>query len=171
MSGHLTSQEFGNPIFKNKKGRVVLQGDIVKDDLGSCALTDRARFMCVSDDSCKSNGCHSKASRMRRKSSGRSISLHPGQNGRCPIVTENYKVRMCRYLDTSTETQMAKIYGSAWKTSRSSCAKFVRSSFRRTIMGKAIRGSSFSKRLGKVPYWECFLVNGENGLILVCVGG
>ena len=32
---------------------------------------------------------------------------HPSQNGRCTITVNNYKVRMPRYLDTSTKTQMA----------------------------------------------------------------
>ena len=35
------------------------------------------------------------------------IRLHPGQNGRCTDVVENSKVRMSRYLDSSTTTQMA----------------------------------------------------------------
>ena len=32
---------------------------------------------------------------------------HPSENGRCTITVNNYKVRMPRYLDTSTKTQMA----------------------------------------------------------------
>ena len=46
---------------------------------------------------------------MRRTSSRRSVNLHPRQNGRCTIVIEISKIRMSRYLDTPTKTQMAKI--------------------------------------------------------------
>ena len=38
-----------------------------------------------------------------------SIRLHPGQSGRCTIIVKNSEVRMSRYSDTSTKTQLAKI--------------------------------------------------------------
>ena len=57
----------------------------------------------------KSNGCHIKATKMRRTSSRRNISVHPSQNGRCTYITENSKVRMSIYRDTSTTTQVAQI--------------------------------------------------------------
>ena len=62
----------------------------------------------------KSNGYHIKASRMFRTSSCCSIRccsirLYSGQNGRCTITVKNSKVRMSRYMDTSTITQMAQI--------------------------------------------------------------
>ena len=79
----------------------------------------RARFICVTNDGCKSNGGHSKAARMRGTSSSCSISLHPDQNGRWTIVIENSKVRMSRCLDTSTETQNGPNHGPAWKTQSS----------------------------------------------------
>ena len=48
-------------------------------------------------------------SRMFRSSSRCSIRLCAGQNGRCTNVIENSKVRMPRFLDTSTKAQMANI--------------------------------------------------------------
>ena len=42
----------------------------------------------------------------------------------------------------------------------------VRSSFGRTVMGKANRESSIGTRLGKVPNWECLFVDREKGLFL-----
>ena len=80
----------------------------------------RAKFICVTNDSCKSNGCQSKATRMSRTSSRRSISLHPSPNGRCTVIIENSKVRMSRYLDSSTKTQMAEIMVQHGRSSRSS---------------------------------------------------
>ena len=56
----------------------------------------------VPNDGCKSNGHYIKTTGMRRTSNRRSIHLHPGQNGSCASVTEDPKVRMSRYLDTST---------------------------------------------------------------------
>ena len=54
-----------------------------------------------------------------------------------------------RYLDTSTETQVAKIMVQYGRPSRSSWKESVRSSFGRTIMGKTIWESSIGTRLGK----------------------
>ena len=54
----------------------------------------RARIICITDDRSRSNGCHSKATRMRRTSSRCSISVHPSQNGRCTDFVEISKVRM-----------------------------------------------------------------------------
>ena len=55
----------------------------------------------------KSDGRYIKTTRMCRTSSRRCIRLHAGQNGRCTNIIEITKVKMSRYLDTSTTTQMA----------------------------------------------------------------
>ena len=49
----------------------------------------RAKIISITNDSSKSHGRHSKAARIRRTSSRRNISLHPGQNGRCSKIIEN----------------------------------------------------------------------------------
>ena len=105
---HFKNSEL-EPKLQKYKGRVVLRGDIVKKWFGLFCSIHRARFICVTNDGCKSNWCHSRTTRMRRTSSWCSISLHPGQNGRCTIVIENSNARTSRYLDTSTKTQIAKI--------------------------------------------------------------
>ena len=102
---HLKNSEL-EPQLQKYKGRVVLRGDIVKYG--------------ISNDSRKSHGHYIEASRMRRTSSRRSVSLHPGQNGRCTITVKNSEVRVSRYLDTSTETQMAQIMVQYGRSSRSS---------------------------------------------------
>ena len=48
------------------------------------------------------------------------------------------KIRMSRHVDSSTTTQMAKIMVQHGRPSRSSSTTSVRSSFGRTIVGKAI---------------------------------
>ena len=52
------------------------------------------------------------------------------------------------------------------RSSRSSGAKSERSSFGRTVLGKAIRESSIKIRLGKSFKLVCLFVNREKGLIL-----
>ena len=78
---------------------------------------------------------------------------------------------MSRYLDTSTETHMAKIMVQCGRPSRSSWAKPVRSSSGSTIMGKAIRESSIRTRLGKGSKLGMFFVKREKRTILVRVFG
>ena len=71
------------------------------------------------------------------------------KNGRCINVIESSKARMSRYLDSSTKALMAKIMVQYGRSSRSSRAKSVWSSSGRAILGKAIRESSITIRLGK----------------------
>ena len=92
---HQSSQEFGagtkKIFFKNEnenKSRVVLRGDIVADDRGSCAVSYRAKFIGVTNDGCKSNGCQITTTRMRRTSSRRNIGLHSGQIEDAPLLSK-----------------------------------------------------------------------------------
>ena len=115
---HLKNSEL-EPQFSKIQSRVVLRGDIVKDDSGSYAVfTEQGSS--ASQMTAESHGYYIKTTRMRRTSSRRSIRLHPGQNRRCTDVTENSKVRMSRYWDTSTKTQMAEIMVQYGRSSRSS---------------------------------------------------
>ena len=132
----------------------------------------RARFICVTDDSCNSNGCHGKATRMRRTSSGRSISQHPGQKWKvhrrywkflkseCPDIW----IRQPRH-------KWPKIMVQHGRPSRSSWAKSVRSSFGRTALGKAIRERSIGTRLGKSSKVVMFICKPRKIAILICVCG
>ena len=69
---HLKNLEL-EPQCQKYKRRVVLRGDIVKDDPGSCAVFTGTRIVSVTNDSRKSDGHYFKTSRMRRTSSRRSI--------------------------------------------------------------------------------------------------
>ena len=124
------------------------------------------RIISITDDCCKSNGCQSKATRMRRTSSRRSLSLHSGQNGRCTVIKENSKVRMSRYLDTSTKTHMAQIIVQHGRPSRSSRANSLRSSFGRTIWESQFEKVLLEHGWEKVPNWECLFVNRGEGWFL-----
>ena len=114
---HLKNSEL-EPTFQKYKGRIVLCGDIVKDDSGSCRI-HRARLVSTTNVGRKRNGCHCEATRMCMTSRRRSIGLHPGQNGGCTDVTENSKVKMSRCVDTSTTTQVVQIAVQHGRPSRS----------------------------------------------------
>ena len=95
------------PKFQKCKGRVVLRGDIVKDDSGSYAVfTEQG----------------SSASQMTATEVMDIISRLPGRagqaadavsvfsqsnNGRCSQIVKNSQIGMSRHLDSSTTTQMA----------------------------------------------------------------
>ena len=120
------------------KGRVVLRGDIVKDDSGSYAVFIEQGSSASQRTAAKIIGYHLQIAWLRWTSSRRSISLYPSENGRCSQIIENSKIGVSRHLDSSTTTQMAKIMVQYGRPSRSSLKEFVRSSFGRTVMGKAI---------------------------------
>ena len=102
----------------------------------------------------------------RRTSSRRSIRYYPGSKWK---MHQRYwkfqKVRMSRYLDTSTEAQMAKIMVQCWRSSCSSWPKSVRSSFGRTCYGKGNLRKSFCSTVGKRSQTgDAYSLNQEKGL-------
>ena len=116
---HLKNSEL-EPRYQKYKGRVVLRGDIAKDDSGAYAVfTEQG----------------SSASQMTAAKVMDIISRLPGCSGQAadavsaslqvtmedaPKLFKNSKVRMSRYLDTSTKAQMAKIMVQYGRPSRSS---------------------------------------------------
>ena len=146
--GQLKNSEL-KPKFQKYNGRVVLRDDIAKDVSGSCAVFAQQGLCASQMTAQKSWTLFQDFRECGRTSSRCNIRLYPGQNGRCTDVIENSKVRMSRYLDTSTTTQMSKIMVQYGRPSCSSWAKSVRSPFGRTIVGTAIWESSMNIRLGK----------------------
>ena len=91
------------------KGRVVLRGDIVKDDSGSHAVfieqgssASRMTAAKVMDIKSRLPGCAGQAA-------DAGSAFTKGKNGRCSKIVENFKIGMSRHMDTSTTTPMAKI--------------------------------------------------------------
>ena len=70
---HLKNSEL-EPQFPKYKSRVVLRGDIVKDDPGSYAVCTVQGSSASQMTAANSNGCHITTTRMRRTSSRRNIS-------------------------------------------------------------------------------------------------
>ena len=86
------------------KGRVVLRGDIVKDNSGSCAVfteqgssASQITAAKIMDIISRWPGCDGQAG------------LYPSKNGRCSQNIENFKIGVSRHLDSSTTTRLAKI--------------------------------------------------------------
>ena len=160
-----------NQNIQNNRGRVVLGDDTVKDDSGSHAVfteqgssASQMTAAKVMDVTARPPGC--------RTSSGRSVSLYPGQNGRYPIVIENSKVRMSRYLDTSTKTQVAKNHGPVWKIQSFLLSDICTvNPLAGLFMGKTIRESSVGTRLGKSARLGMFICKKWKTIILACVCG
>ena len=130
------------------KGRVVLRGDIVKDDSGSYAVFTEQGSSASQMTAAKIMDIISRLPG-RRTSSRRSISFHSSRNGRCSQIIENSQIGVSRHLDSSTTTQMAKIMVQYGRPSCPSWAESVRSSFVRTIMGKAIWENPIATWLGE----------------------
>ena len=129
------------------------------------------RIISITNDSSKSHGYHIQTARVRRTSSGRSICLYPGKNGRCSKIIENSQIGMSRHLDSSTTTQMAKIMVQYGRLSRSSWAKSVRSSFGKDCYGKGNLRKSYWTRLGEGFQLGMLIRAPWKRVILICVCG
>ena len=154
------------PKSKKYKGRVALWGDIVKDDSGAYAVLTQPRLICDTNDRRKSNRCHCWTTILWWTSSWRCISLHSGKIGGRSQIAHNSKVRMSRYMDTSSTTQMAQITGYHWRSSGSSRTKSVWSPTRRPSVGKTSQVSCVGAWMEKVPNWECLFVHRKQELFL-----
>ena len=116
---HLKNAEL-EPKLEKYKGRILLRGDIVKDDSGSYAVFTEQGPSVSQMTAAKVMVMKLRLSTCRRTCSRHSIRLHSGQNGRCSQITENSKIRMSRHMDPSTRAQMAKLMVQYGRPSRSS---------------------------------------------------
>ena len=85
------------------KGRVVLRGDVVKDDSGSYAVFTEQGSSASQMTATKIIGYHLQIAGFRWTSSRRSIGLYRSKNG----SIKNSQIGVSRHLDSSTTTQMA----------------------------------------------------------------
>ena len=151
------------------KGRVVLRGDIVKDDSGSYAVFAEQG---------------SSASQMTAAKVMDIISRLPGCDGQAADAVSAYtQVKMedahklskipnsgvSRHLDSSTTTQMAKIM-----------VEDPVVPLERNLYGHPLAGLLWERQLekillkrgwAKIPNWECLFVHREKRIILICVCG
>ena len=140
INGHMSLENAELEAEHQKyKGRVVLRGDIVKDDSGSYAVfTEQGSSASqmtpakIMDIISRLPGCDGQAA--DAASAKTQVKMEDAQK----MTKKNHQIGMFRYLDSSTTTQMAKIMVQYGRPSRSSWAKFFWSSFGKTFMGKAI---------------------------------
>ena len=109
------------------------------------------------NDGSKSHRYHIQIARVRRTSSWRSIRLAP--RSKWKMLPNYWRFR----------SQNVQILGYVYRNTRSSWAKSVRSPSRRTIMGNAIRESSFSFRMGKSSKLGMLFVNWEKDYSYLCM--
>ena len=99
---HLSSPKCGVRTEVPKvQRRVVLRGDIVKDDSGAYAKFTEQGLVIVPNDGRRGNGCYCSTTRLWRKSSWRNIGVYPGKNGGCYSKFQSQNVRC---MDTSSTT-------------------------------------------------------------------
>ena len=102
------------------KGRVVLRGDIVKDNSGSYAVFTEQGSSASQMTAAKIMDIISRLPGCDGTSCRRSIGLHPSKNGRSSQIIKSSKIGVSRHLDSSTTTQMAEIMVQYGRPSRSS---------------------------------------------------
>ena len=149
------------------KGRVVLRGDIVKDNSGSYAVfteqgssASQMTAAKIMDIISRWPGCDGQAA------DAVSAYTQVKMEGRRSQIIENSQIGVSRHLDSSTTTQMAKI--------RSSMEDPV-VPLERNLYGHPLAGLLWERQFEKIllkhgwekiPNWECLFVHREKGLFL-----
>ena len=100
---HLTNAEL-EPKFQKYKGRVVLRGDMVTDDSGSHAVFTEQVSSGSQITAAKVMDIISRLPACAGQAADAVSAYTQSQNGGRSRIIETSKVRMSRYLDTSTTT-------------------------------------------------------------------
>ena len=97
------------------KGRVVLRGDIVKDNSGSYAVYTEQGSSASQMTTAKVMDVISRLSRCVGQAANAVSAYTQVKNGRCSQIIENSKIGVSRHLDSSNKTQKSLNHGSLWK--------------------------------------------------------
>ena len=103
---HLKNSEL-EPQFQKYKGRVVLRGDIVKDDSGSYVVCTEQGSSASQMTAAKVMDILSSLPRCAGQAADAVSVYTQVRMEDAPTLLKNSEVRMSRYLDTSTKAQMA----------------------------------------------------------------
>ena len=149
------------------KGRVVLRGDIVKDDSGSYAVFTEQGSSASQMTAAKIMDIISQIAGLRWTSSRRSISLYPSENGRCSQIIENSPKSECP--DIWIRLPRHK-WPKSWSSVEGPVVPLERNLYGHPLAG-LIGERQFEKiqlKYGweKIPNWECLFVHREKGLFL-----
>ena len=148
------------------KGRVVLRGDIVKDNSGSYAVfteqgssASQMTAAKIMDIISRLPGCNGQAAD--------AVSAYTQvKNGRFSQIIENSQIGVSRHLDSSTTTQWPK----SWSSMEDPVVPLERNLYGHPLAG-LLWERQFEKILlkhgwEKIPNWECLFVHREKGLFL-----
>ena len=123
------------PQYQKYEGRVVLRGDIVKDDSGSCAVFTEQGSPASQMTAAKVMDIISRLPECSGHAADAvSARTHVKMDDATKLL-EILKIGMSRHLDLSTTTQN---HGTVWKTQSFLLNEICTVIFGRTIMGKAI---------------------------------
>ena len=156
---HLKNSEL-EPQFQKYKGRVVLRGDIVKDDSGSYAVFTEQGLSASQMTAAKVMDV------LARLPDCDGFCLHPSKIGGRSQIAQNSKIRMSRRMDTSSTTHMAEILGKHWRSCGTSWTKLIRTPIRRTLVGRQFGEAMMELGREKGPNWECLFVHRKQKLFL-----
>ena len=134
----------------------------------SCSIY-RTRIISITNDCSKSYGYHISDCQDAQDKQQTQYLLIPRKNGGCSKIIKNSKIGMSRHLDSSTTTQMAKIMVQIGRSSRSSRAESVRSSFGRTVMERQFEKILLKYGREKVSKWNAYSCTVKKGCSYVCM--
>ena len=146
------------------KGRVVLRGDIVKDESGSNAIFTKQGSSASQMTAAKiMDIIASQSARVRWTRSGRNICLYPGKKMEdAPKSLKNTKIGMSRRLDSSTTTQK---WPKSWSNMEDPVVPLERYLYGHPSAG-LLWERQFEKKWEKASNRECLFVNRARGVFL-----
>ena len=151
---HVKNAEL-EPQFQKYKGRVVLRGDTVKDDSGAFAVFTEQGSSASQMMGAKVMDIIARLPDCDGQASDAVSAFSPVKMEDAPRLLQNSKVRMSRYMDTSSTTLSGQKHEKYEDPSGSSWEKFVRTPTCWSLVGKAIsRKFCWNLKLEKVPNWE-----------------
>ena len=135
---HLKNAELESQ-FQKYKGRVVLRGDIVKDNSGACAVFTEQGSSAFSHDGRKCNGCHCSSTRLWWTSSRRNICLYPSKNGGCSKVAQKFRSQKDQTYGYTFQDTNGRNRGPVGKTQWFPLRELLRTPTCWTLMEETVR--------------------------------
>ena len=108
----IRSWNFG---IRKYKGRVVLRGDIVKDDFGACEVFTEQGSSASQMTAAKIMDIISRLPGCDGQAADAGIGLHPSKNGRCSQIIENSQIGVSRHLGFVYHDTNGQNHGPVWK--------------------------------------------------------
>ena len=163
---HLKNPEL-EPQYQKYKGRVVLRGDIVKDNSGSYAVFTEQGSSASQMTAAKVMDIISRLPGCAGQAADTVSAFTPGKNGRCSKIIENSQIGMSTHLETSTKNTK---WPKSWSSMEDPVVPLGRNLYGHPLAG-LLWERQFEKVLlkygwEKIPNWECLFVHREKGLFL-----